>query len=108
MHITAETMWEIVGWVGQIFFGGRFLLQWYATERSKRSVVPVGFWYMSMVGTLFLLAYSIHSIKWPLIGGFSLNMIVYLRNLYFIHRKPAAATAATTQEDPSKAEVRDR
>lgn len=101
-----EMSWEIVGWVGQVFFGGRFLIQWIATERRKQSVVPPVFWYLSMVGTLFLLAYSIHAVKWPLIAGFSLNMIVYVRNMYFI-RRAAAATATTASEPPALLKGRD-
>jgi lipid-A-disaccharide synthase-like uncharacterized protein len=109
MHMNAETIWELVGWVGQFFFGGRFLIQWIATERRKKSVVPTAFWYFSIIGSLIMLTYSIHLTYsahtethkgLPLIAGFSLNMIVYLRNLYFIHRRPAAAVT----EDSNHAE----
>ena len=85
--------WEIVGFVGQAFFFGRFLVQWIATERKKRSVVPTAFWYLSLVGTIILLAYAIHLRNPVFIAGFSLNMVIYLRNLYFVHarHKPAAS-----------------
>jgi lipid-A-disaccharide synthase-like uncharacterized protein len=85
--------WRLLGFVGQVFFLGRFLVQWIATERQKRSVVPTAFWYLSMLGTIILLAYSIHQGDPVFIAGFSLNMIIYVRNLYFIHRKPVPAVA---------------
>ena len=90
--ITGQNIWMAVGFVGQVIFGMRFIVQWIATERKKKSVVPVAFWYLSLAGTIVLLSYSIYKLDPVFIAGFSLNMIIYLRNLYFIHlpRKPAA------------------
>jgi len=84
------TAWDMAGFGGQFFFLSRFVVQWIATERKKRSVVPVAFWYLSLLGSIILLVYSIHLKNPVFIAGFSLNMIIYLRNLYFIHRRPAA------------------
>jgi lipid-A-disaccharide synthase-like uncharacterized protein len=86
MTVTAENVWTAVGFAGQVVFGSRFLVQWIATERRKKSVVPTAFWYLSLVGTVILLTYSIYRLDAVFIAGFSLNMLVYLRNLYFIHR----------------------
>jgi lipid-A-disaccharide synthase-like uncharacterized protein len=83
------TMWLVLGFVGQFVFGSRFVVQWIATERQRKSVVPVAFWYLSLCGTIVLLIYSIHRVDWVFIAGFSLNMVIYLRNLYFIRQKPA-------------------
>lgn len=83
----AWNVWTVVGFVGQVIFGLRFVVQWIATEREKKSVVPVAFWYLSLVGTVVLLTYAIYRLDPVFIAGFSLNMIIYLRNLYFIHRK---------------------
>lgn len=80
-------VWMAIGFVGQFIFGMRFVVQWIATERRKRSVVPVMFWYLSLAGTLVLLTYSIYRVDPVFIAGFSLNMIIYLRNLYFIRRE---------------------
>jgi len=87
--ISPETwnVWTLVGFAGQIVFGLRFVVQWIATERKRKSVVPVAFWYLSLLGTIILLAYAIYRLDPVFIAGFSLNMIIYLRNLYFIHRK---------------------
>ncbi|MFP4053221.1 MAG: lipid-A-disaccharide synthase N-terminal domain-containing protein [Phycisphaerae bacterium] len=76
----------VIGFVGQFIFGLRFVVQWIATELRKRSVVPVAFWYLSLVGTVVLLAYSIYQRDPVFIAGFSLNMIIYLRNLHFVRR----------------------
>ena len=87
---TFELSWLAIGFAGQAVFGLRFIVQWIATEREKQSVVPVAFWYLSLAGTVILLAYAVYRVDIVFILGFSLNMIIYLRNLYFIHRKPPA------------------
>ena len=79
--------WLIVGFVGQAVFGMRFVVQWIATERRKKSVVPVAFWYMSFFGSVIVLTYVIYRRDPVLIPSFSLNLLIYMRNLYFIHRK---------------------
>jgi lipid-A-disaccharide synthase-like uncharacterized protein len=86
-------LWMAIGFLGQFVFGLRFVVQWIVTERRKRSVVPVVFWYLSLVGTVILLAYSIYRLDPVFMAGFSLNMIIYVRNLYFI-RKEARETAS--------------
>ena len=48
----------------------------------------MAFWYLSLIGTVMLLIYSLHLKNPVFILGFSLNMIIYLRNLYFIHVHP--------------------
>ena len=85
-----ELTWLAIGFAGQAVFGLRFIVQWIASERKKQSVVPVAFWYLSLAGTVILLAYAVYRVDIVFILGFSLNMIIYLRNLYFIHRKPPA------------------
>ncbi len=87
-------LWMAIGFVGQFIFGLRFIVQWIATERRKRSVVPVAFWYLSLVGTVVLLTYSVYRLDPVFIAGFSLNMVIYLRNLYFI-RTEARSREAT-------------
>ncbi len=80
-------MWQIVGFAGQFFFATRFAVQWWVSERRQESVIPVYFWYASMVGAVLLLAYAI-SIKDPVfIVGQSFGMIVYVRNLVLIGRR---------------------
>jgi lipid-A-disaccharide synthase-like uncharacterized protein len=84
-----ETLWLAVGFVGQLAFTGRFVLQWLYSEYKKRSMIPVGFWYLSIVGSALLLAYAIYREDPVFIVGQSFGFIVYLRNLQLIakHRE---------------------
>ena len=93
------TAWELVGFVGQVCFLSRFVVQWIATERKRQSTVPVAFWYLSLAGTIILLAYAIHLENPVFILGFSLNMIIYLRNLHFIHRRAPSQPHADRPSD---------
>ena len=79
-----ESLWLAVGFVGQLAFTGRFVLQWLYSEYKKRSVIPVGFWYLSIIGSALLLAYAIYRADPVFIVGQSFGFIVYLRNLQLI------------------------
>jgi len=87
--LDGASLWMGIGFAGQAIFGSRFLVQWIATERKRQSVVPVAFWYLSLVGSVLLLAYSIYRRDAVFIAGFSLNLVIYFRNLHFIHRTQA-------------------
>lgn len=64
----------------------RFFIQWIASERKKKSIVPIAFWYLSLIGGSSILIYSIH-IKDPVfILGQSLGILVYTRNLIMIYK----------------------
>lgn len=93
------TVWTVVGFLGQVVFGLRFVIQWIATERRKKSVIPLAFWYLSLIGTVILLTYAVYRLDPVFIAGFSLNMIIYLRNLYFVHRERAGKAAGGRMED---------
>ena len=83
-YTMTEIIWVCIGFVGQAIFGARFVIQWIASERRKRSYIPVVFWYLSIVGSAVLLAYSIYKLDPVFIAGQSLNMIIYFRNIYLI------------------------
>ncbi len=87
--MTTEHVWLGVGLLGQAFFSARFLVQWIASERRKRSVVPRAFWYFSVGGGLTLLAYAIYRRDPVFILGQSAGLFVYARNLWLIYRAPA-------------------
>ena len=80
-----EKVWLAIGLTGQLLFGARFLVQWIVSERRKRSVIPVVFWHLSLVGSVILLSYAIHTRDPVFILGLSLNSLVYLRNLWLIY-----------------------
>ena len=81
-----ETLaWIVVGFMGQALFSARFIVQWLASERVRRSIVPRAFWYFSLAGGVTLLAYAIHKRDPVFIAGQGLGLFVYLRNIYLIH-----------------------
>jgi lipid-A-disaccharide synthase-like uncharacterized protein len=86
MHYSAHTLWLVVGFTGQALFGARFFVQWIASERAKRSVVPLAFWYFSLVGSLTLLSYAIYKRDPVFILGQATGIFIYMRNLYFIRQ----------------------
>jgi lipid-A-disaccharide synthase-like uncharacterized protein len=86
MQLTQNQIWLIIGFAGQAMFTGRFLVQWLATERAKKSVVPLAFWYFSLAGGMTLLAYAIYKRDPVFILGQATGTFIYLRNLYFIRQ----------------------
>jgi len=89
-----DQVWLAIGLLGQAFFSARFVVQWIATERRRRSVVPHQFWYFSIGGGLTLLAYAIHRGDPVFILGQAAGLFVYSRNLYFIRRHPTTPVQA--------------
>ena len=87
-----EKAWLALGISGQLVFTARFVVQWIVSERQKRSVIPLPFWYLSLVGSLMVLSYAIYTGDPVFILGFSFNSVVYIRNLRLIYRrKPETA-----------------
>jgi lipid-A-disaccharide synthase-like uncharacterized protein len=80
----------LVGYAGQALFTMRFLVQWIATERAKKSVFPVAFWFFSIGGGLLLFGYALYIRDPVFILGQGLGLFVYLRNLYFVYRERGA------------------
>jgi lipid-A-disaccharide synthase-like uncharacterized protein len=94
-QVAGNPFWFIVGFTGQVVFGGRFILQWLVSEYKKRSHVPIAFWYISLVGSLILLAYAIHRKDLIFMLGLSLNTLIYVRNLHLIYRHAQKAVVMT-------------
>ena len=84
MIANEETIWLAVGFIGQALFSARFLVQWIKSERAKKSVFPVAFWYFSIAGGLTLLAYAIYRQDPVFILGQATGLFIYFRNLYFV------------------------
>ena len=80
--------WLVVGFLGQAFFFSRFVVQWVAAERRGESVVPVSFWYLSLVGAAILLCYAIHRRDPIFVLAYLPNGFIYARNLYLMRRPP--------------------
>ncbi len=79
--------WTAFGFLGQCFFGSRFIVQWLASERRKESYVPVIFWYLSILGGVTLTIYAIGKRDIVFTLGQGLGCFIYVRNLVLIYRK---------------------
>ncbi len=79
-----NTIWLAIGFIGQGLFSARFIVQWLKSEREKKSVFPIAFWYFSIGGGATLLAYAIHKEDPVFIVGQLTGLFIYLRNLYFV------------------------
>ncbi len=83
--------WKVVGWLGNMVFSSRFVVQWWATERSKQVVVPAVFWWLSIIGSLTLLSYAaFYQHDSVFIFAYSFSWIPYIRNLMIHHRHTKA------------------
>jgi lipid-A-disaccharide synthase-like uncharacterized protein len=114
VFVTNFDWWVILGFVAQLMFTGRFLVQWIESERQGRSVVPIAFWFFSIAGGLLLLAYAMYRRDPVFIAGQAFGVFVYVRNLYLIMKErerrgfgsPKKARVRTARV--AKARVRDR
>ncbi|NBV20377.1 MAG: hypothetical protein EBS05_00020 [Proteobacteria bacterium] len=79
-------VWKVVGWLGNVVFFSRFIVQWYATEKRKQVVVPQAFWWLSLCGSLLLLSYAFYRKDSVFIFANLFSWIPYIRNL-IIHRR---------------------
>jgi lipid-A-disaccharide synthase-like uncharacterized protein len=85
------TGWKIVGWMGNGAFSSRFFVQWYATEKRKQVVVPLLFWWLSLAGSLLMLAYALFGKHDSVfIFAYAFAWIPYIRNLIIHHRHERA------------------
>ncbi len=89
LNITSAAgfLWVAVGLLGQVLFTGRMLLQWVVSEREKRSVVPVGFWWMSLSGASMLLLYFVWRKDIVGVLGQCTGWFIYARNLWLIYHE---------------------
>ncbi len=95
VNISQETIWLGIGFLGQALFSARFIVQWLKSEKEKKSVFPIAFWYFSIGGGVTLLAYAIYRQDPVFILGQGSGLFIYFRNLYFVihERKQLDAVA---------------
>jgi lipid-A-disaccharide synthase-like uncharacterized protein len=82
-----EKGWLALGFIAQGLFTARFLVQWIASERAGRSIVPIAFWFLSVGGGALLLVYAIARRDPVFTLGQAAGLVVYSRNLYLIYRE---------------------
>jgi lipid-A-disaccharide synthase-like uncharacterized protein len=83
--------WLAFGLLGTATFGSRFLVQWVVSERAGQSIVPPAFWYLSIAGSVILLAYAIHLRNPVFTLAYLPNALIYLRNLFLIRKREREA-----------------
>ena len=81
-----EFLWVTFGTLGQLVFFSRWVIQWLKSEKSKSSVIPVAFWWCSLVGGIITLIYAYHIGSFPFMLAQAVGIIVYSRNLYLIYK----------------------
>lgn len=86
-----DLAWLAFGLAGQSLFMMRFIVQWIHSERHQQSLIPVSFWYLSLIGGLVVLAYGVHRVDPVIILGQLPGTIVYTRNLMLIRRSQRLA-----------------
>lgn len=99
LHVNLN-LWEAFGITFQAVFMTRFLVQWIASERQGRSVIPISFWYLRLAGSAGLLIYAIGIGSLAIMLGQMFGTVVYVRNLVLIHREHHASDASPTAQTP--------
>lgn len=96
-HVFIEQfdLWIALGFLAQAMFTGRFMIQWIASERARKSVVPVAFWTFSLLGGSLLLVYALHRKDPVFIIGQAAGLLIYTRNLMLISGEKKRALAET-------------
>ncbi|MEM9224263.1 MAG: lipid-A-disaccharide synthase N-terminal domain-containing protein [Pseudomonadota bacterium] len=89
-------VWIAIGFAAQAMFSARFLIQWIASERAGRSVIPVAFWFFSIAGGSILFAYALYRQDPVFIAGQGAGVAIYLRNLWLIFRERKSTLTNTT------------
>lgn len=95
-----EMFWVALGFAAQGLFSARFLVQWIVSERAGRSVVPLAFWILSLVGGALLTLYAVYRKDPVFIVGQAGGLVVYSRNLYLIYRERSRQAPAPTEGPP--------
>lgn len=93
VFVTRLDWWVLLGFFAQAMFTMRFLLQWIASERVGRSVIPLAFWNFSIAGGILLLIYALHRRDPVFIAGQAFGVLIYVRNIHFILRDRRGAVS---------------
>lgn len=92
--MTYSNLWLGIGLVGQALFFMRFFVQWIASERKRQSVIPMAFWYFSILGGLTLLAYAIYKRDPVFMIGQAAGVLIYGRNIVLSKRASESPSEA--------------
>lgn len=93
-----EVVWVTIGFVAQLMFSMRFLIQWIASERAKQSIVPETFWYFSLLGGALLFAYATYRLDPVFMLGQGMGLFIYARNIQLIWKQKVHAASEPAGE----------
>jgi lipid-A-disaccharide synthase-like uncharacterized protein len=96
-----EVVWVTIGFVAQLMFSMRFLIQWIASERAKQSIVPETFWYFSVLGGALLFAYATYRLDPVFMLGQGMGLFIYARNIQLIWRDKARGVVGAAADRTS-------
>ncbi len=86
VFVTRFDFWLFFGLIAQLIFTARMVVQWWASERAGRSVVPIAFWILSLIGGMMTLVYGLQRREAVIIIGQVLAVVIYIRNLMLIYK----------------------
>lgn len=86
--------WAVLGFIAQALFSARFLVQWIASERARRSIIPVAFWWFSIAGGTLLFVYALSRKDPVFIAGQGGGLLIYVRNIMFVLREQRREAAS--------------
>lgn len=81
-----EFLWVLFGTLGQLVFFSRWIIQWISSEKKQSSIIPVAFWWCSLIGGVITLIYAKHIGSFPFMLAQGIGLIVYSRNLILIYK----------------------
>lgn len=81
-----EFLWVSFGTLGQLIFFTRWIIQWVSSEKNQTSIIPVAFWWSSLIGGSITLIYAYHIQSFPFMLAQAIGIIVYSRNLILIYK----------------------
>ena len=87
-------VWTAIGFTGEAIFFSRLLMQWLLSERAGRPVIPIIYWYLSLIGNSIVLTYAIMITDPVFIVSHVVGECIYIRQLILHHRSRAAISAA--------------
>jgi lipid-A-disaccharide synthase-like uncharacterized protein len=93
-----EKFWLALGFGAQALFASRFIVQWIASERVGKSIVPTSFWFLSLGGGMLLLTYAIYRRDPVFILGQACGLFIYGRNLTLVFRERAREKNAPAEK----------
>ena len=109
LALIVVTPWKIVGWTGSAVFSIRFFLQWIASERAKKSIIPIGFWECSLLGSILALSYFVFYRRDSVGVIMTLAPLpLYIRNLYLKWREILTQKRTQTAAAPEDPEIATR